>query len=77
MSAIPSQLPPIPSSARASGPAPTPAARADFFRAALADIQAGGRTLDAPAPTATAPAPASAVPAERPTRPGALLDIRV
>ncbi len=53
---------------------PVRAARSDFFRAALEAVQAGG-----PEPVARdiAPSSTSADQEERPTRPGALLDIRV
>lgn len=73
MSAI---RPPVPSPLfpTQSPPSPARASRSDFFRAALEGV-------GAPAPAATeapARAAASAAPAaERPQRPGALLDIRV
>lgn len=73
MSAI---RPPVPSPLfpAQSPPSPVRASRSDFFRAAL---EAAG----APAGTAPAASPAAAQAAraseDRPTRPGALLDIRV
>lgn len=57
-----------------AGQAPTRAARSDFFKAALDAVQS---TPVEPASRAAAPQPMSATAEERPTRPGALLDIRV
>ncbi len=77
MSAIPLQFPPVRPSIPAPNPAQTPLARADFFRAALANVQAGVPAGVQPAIAANRPAPVPAVPEDRPARPGALLDIRV
>lgn len=73
MSAIPPRLPAL------QPPAPAPAARADFFRAALANVQASAQSGVQPVSVPTRPMSALApAPAEdRPARPGALLDIRV
>jgi len=53
---------------------PVRAARSDFFKVALDAVQAGG--TEPPARAAPA-APSAAAQEERPSRPGALLDIRV
>jgi hypothetical protein len=66
-------IPSFPAPLQPAGQAPGRAARSDFFKAALDAVQAGGAE-----PPARAAAPASATtPDERPSRPGALLDIRV
>ena len=78
MSAI---RPPVPSPLfpTQSPASPARASRSDFFRAALDGVAAAPDTPDAPA----APAARSAPPADffaaadRPQRPGSLLDIRV
>ena len=74
MSAIRPNLPSFPAPLQPVQ-APVRAARSDFFKAALDAVQAAGNE----APTRPAPAAQSAVAIqeERPTRPGALLDIRV
>ena len=54
--------------------APVRAARSDFFKAALDAVQSAG--TEPPARAAPA-APSAAAQEERPSRPGALLDIRV
>lgn len=74
MSAIRPNLPSALFPPQPAGQAPVRAARADFFKAALDAVQAGGTgpTTRPAAPTSTAD-----VQEERPARPGALLDIRV
>ena len=56
------------------GQTPVRASRSDFFKAALDAVQAAPAELTL---TAAAPRPTTAAFEERPTRPGALLDIRV
>ncbi len=73
MSAIRPDLPMLPPPPAAQGPV-RGAARSDFFKAALDAVQAAAPE---PAPRAAAPRPATATTEDRPTRPGALLDIRV
>lgn len=87
MSAIRPDLPaPIPGTGLTSpGGATADAARAAFFRAAMGQVQAAQAPVrtTAPAPsaaatTATATTTARSEPSpDRPSRPGALLDIRV
>jgi len=72
MSAIRPDLSPI--QFPPAGQAPTRAARSDFFKAALDAVQSAPI---APASRAAAAQPTSTIAQERPTRPGALLDIRV
>jgi hypothetical protein len=72
MSAIRPDLPPI--LFPPAGQAPARAARSDFFKAALDAVQSAPAE---PAPRAAAPTPSPAAAEDRPTRPGALLDIRV
>jgi hypothetical protein len=74
MSTIRPGIPSVPFPPQPAAQPPVRAARSDFFRAALDAVQAGG-----PEPAArTAPPPSTpTTPEERPTRPGALLDIRV
>ena len=56
------------------GQTPVRASRSDFFKAALDAVQTAPAE---PTLTAAAPRPTAAAFEERPTRPGALLDIRV
>ena len=74
MSAIRPGLPAIPYLPQPAGEPPGRASRSDFFKAALDAVQAApaerGLRVAAPGPTAETAE-------ERPTRPGALLDIRV
>ncbi len=74
MSAIRPPLPSILFPPHPAGTTPVRASRSDFFKAALDAVQgpAAEPTLQAAAPQPTARAFE-----ERPTRPGALLDIRV
>ena len=74
MSTIRPGIPTVPFPPQPAAQPPVRAARSDFFRAALDAVQAGG-----PVPATRTAEPASAPTAqdERPTRPGALLDIRV
>lgn len=74
MSAIRPQLPSTLFPPQPAGPAHARAARTDFFKAALDAVQATG--AEPPARTA-APQSVTTASEERPTRPGALLDIRV
>jgi hypothetical protein len=80
MSAIRPDLPAIPPS---TGAAPAVrAAQADFFRAALAQVQTaassqGSAQAIRPATTPITTEPARAPTDARPARPGSLLDIRV
>ncbi len=74
MSAIRPNLPPVPFLPQPAGQAPVRAARSDFFKAALDAVQAGGTE---PTPRAAEASASPTVQEERPTRPGALLDIRV
>ena len=75
MSAI---RPPVPSPLfPTQSPPPAPrASRSDFFRAALEAVGAPAGPEPGGAVTAVA-TPGSHAPADRPQRPGALLDIRV
>lgn len=57
-----------------AGQTPARVSRSDFFKAALDAVQAGG--VEPPA-RAAVPQIAAVTRDERPTRPGALLDIRV
>lgn len=57
-----------------AGQGPVRASRSDFFKAALDAVQSAPAE---PSPRAAAPRPRPASFEERPTRPGALLDIRV
>ena len=57
-----------------AGQTPVRASRSDFFKAALDAVQS---TPAEPTLRAAAPQPTTAAFEERPTRPGALLDIRV
>jgi hypothetical protein len=74
MSSIRPDLPSALFPTHPAGPSPVRASRSDFFRAALekAEGPAAGPSL-----AAAAPRPTPAAFEERPTRPGALLDIRV
>ena len=77
MSAI---RPPVPSILfpTQTPPAPSRPGRASFFQAALDGLKAPTATEVAPADGEFAPnPPAAASTSERPTRPGALLDIRI
>ena len=74
MSAIQSGLPATLFPPQPAGQGPVRAARSDFFKAALDAVQAGGAE---PPARAAAPASTEAAREERPSRPGALLDIRV
>jgi hypothetical protein len=74
MSTIRPDLPSVLFPSQAGGQAPTRAARSDFFKAALDAVQAGGP--EAPVRAAPAAQP-GLTQEERPSRPGALLDIRV
>jgi len=58
----------------AGGQTPVRASRSDFFKAALDAVQGEGAEPDL---RAAAPPPTAAAFEDRPTRPGALLDIRV
>lgn len=69
MSAIRPDLPSIPLT-----PSPMRASRSDFFKAALDAVQSAPA---GPTQRAAAPQPTTSALEERPTRPGALLDIRV
>jgi hypothetical protein len=77
MSAI---RPPVPSPLfpTQTPPAPARASRSAFFQAALDGLKAATAAEPAPVEEAARPlaAPAAGI-ADRPTRPGALLDIRV
>ncbi|MDP3657551.1 MAG: hypothetical protein Q8R45_11365 [Brevundimonas sp.] len=74
MSAIRSDPSAVPFAPLPAGQAPVRASRSDFFKAALDAVQSAPveQTL-----RAAAPQPTPAASEERPTRPGALLDIRV
>jgi len=74
MSAIRPGLPPVLFPPQPVGQAPVPAARSDFFKMALDAVQADSAGPFAPKTPASSSATA---PEDRPTRPGALLDIRV
>lgn len=75
MSAIRPDLPSVLFPPQQGGQAPARAARSDFFKAALDAVRAGGAE---PPARATQSAPlAVAAREDRPSRPGALLDIRV
>ena len=74
MSTIRPDLPTIPAPSNGAAPA-VRAAQADFFRAAMAQVRgAYSEPSSAPTPGAPPPQPAQA---DRPARPGSLLDIRV
>ena len=78
MSAIRPNLPSVLFPPQPAGQAPVRAARSDFFRVALDAVQAGGTEPSLPTAAAASPATARATAQdERPTRAGALLDIRV
>jgi hypothetical protein len=74
MSAIRPDLPSVLFPPQPAGQPPARAARSDFFKAALDAVQSGGTEPQARAAPA---APSAAPQEERPSRPGALLDIRV
>ena len=77
MSAI---RPPVPSPLfpTQSPPSPVRASRSDFFRAALEGVGVTSPAVgEDPARPAAATLPADLPTADRPRRPGALLDIRV
>lgn len=74
MSAIRPQLPSVPIPPHPAGQSPVRASRSDFFKAALDAVQSAPAGPDL---RAAAPKPTTAALEERPTRPGALLDIRV
>jgi hypothetical protein len=74
MSAIRPNLPSMSFPPQPAGAAPARASRTDFFKAALDAVQASGAAAPA---RAAAPTASAAAPEDRPTRPGALLDIRV
>jgi hypothetical protein len=64
--------------APAPAPAPARAARASFFQAALERLApVPDEAAAPPAPTSVAAPAAAAAAADRPARPGSLLDIRV
>lgn len=69
MSTIRPDLPSLPLT-----PSPVRASRSDFFKAALDAVQSAPAE---PSLRAAAPRPAPSTFEDRPTRPGALLDIRV
>ena len=74
MSAIRPNLPSTLFPPHPAGQTPVRASRSDFFKAALDAVQS---TPAEPTLRAAAPQPTTAAFEERPTRPGALLDIRV
>jgi hypothetical protein len=74
MSSIRPDLPSALFPAHPAGQSPVRASRSDFFKAALE--KAAGPAAE-PSLHAAAPQPTPAAFEERPTRPGALLDIRV
>lgn len=74
MSAIRPNLPSTLFPPHPAGQTPVRASRSDFFKAALDAVQ--GEAAE-PSLRSAAPAPTAAAFEERPTRPGALLDIRV
>ena len=74
MSAIRPNLPSTLFPPHPAGQTPVRASRSDFFKAALDAVQAAPAE---PTLRAAAPPPTTAAFEERPTRPGALLDIRV
>ena len=74
MSAIRPDLPSTLFPAHPAGQTPVRASRSDFFRAALDKVQG---TPAEPGLRSAAPQPTPAAFDDRPTRPGALLDIRV
>lgn len=74
MSSIRPDLPSALFPAHPAGASPVRASRSDFFKAALEKVEAPAAE---PSLRAAAPQPTTAPFEERPTRPGALLDIRV
>ena len=74
MSTIRPDLPAIQATSNGAAPA-VRAAQADFFRAAMAQVR-GAYAEPSTAPTPGTPPP-QPTQADRPTRPGSLLDIRV
>ena len=74
MSAIRPDLPTTLFPAQPGGASPARASRSDFFKAALDKVQ--GAPAE-PNLRSAAPRPTPAAFEDRPTRPGALLDIRV
>lgn len=74
MSAIRPNLPAVSFPPHPAGETPVRASRSDFFKAALEAVQSAPAE---PTLRAAAPQPTPAAFEERPTRPGALLDIRV
>ena len=74
MSAIRPPLPSVLFPTHPAGASPVRASRSDFFKAALEAVQ--GPAAE-PTLQAATPRPTTTVFEERPTRPGALLDIRV
>ena len=74
MSAIRPDLPTSLFPTQTGGASPARASRSDFFKAALDKVQGAPAGPDL---RAAAPRPTPAAFDDRPTRPGALLDIRV